>query len=1263
MQAGSEGASDPPHTAADAPPGARRTIPAIRFPAELPVVERREDIARAIAGHQVVIVAGETGSGKTTQLPKICLQLGRGTERLIGHTQPRRLAARTVAQRIAQELGTSLGELVGYQVRFTDKVTDSTALKLMTDGILLAEIQHDRLLRKYDTLIIDEAHERSLNIDFLLGYLKRLLPRRPDLKVIITSATIDVESFSRHFDGAPVIEVSGRTYPVTTHYIDPADSDDGEGGQDQVAALVEDVDAGRYGARGDVLVFLPGERDIRELARLLRHNKALDVLPLYARLSQAEQNRVFDTGSRRGTRVVLATNVAETSLTVPGIRYVIDPGLARISRYSFRTKMQRLPIEPISQASANQRQGRCGRIAAGVCLRLYSEADFSQRPEFTDPEIMRTNLAAVVLQMLVLGLGEVEDFPFINPPDPRMVRDGYRLLEELGAVTRAGQLTTVGRRMARLPVDPRLGRMVLAAAELGCLEEVLVICSALAIQDPRERPADKQQQADQAHARFRHPRSDFMAWLNLWWYAEEQRQALSGNQFAKMCKREFLSYLRMREWRDIHTQLVIACRGQQLKPKPALAEEEDYQAVHTALLAGLLGNIAQLHEGREYLGARNRKLQIFPGSSQARKRPRWLVAAEIVETSRVYAREVAAIDPEWAIGINPDLLKRQYHQPRWQPRSGRVMAHERILLYGLTLADKRPVHYGPIAPAEAREILIRDGLVACNMRPFPAFLKHNQRQVRELEELESRTRRRDILVDEQVLFDFYDERLPPDICTTGRLQGWLKRQPGAEASLRLAREDLLARDPGSDLGEQFPDHLDWEDMRFRLSYQFEPGGAADGVSVTVPVALLNRVPRHLFDWLVPGLLREKCIQLVKNLPKDKRKQLVPVPDHVDRALAGLEPADVDLARAMADRFAALGAVRLAPGDWAVHKLDDYYRMNIRVVDADGRLLAQGRDLAQLVERFRDHTRQSLSTRQDDSPAREGIVRWDFEALPAEYRFRQAGVDIVAYPALVDTGAAVDIALCDYPGEARLRHRAGVLRLLRLHSAQQVKYLRKQLLRGNESALVLAAAGLEREALLEDLVDAAFLQAMAVDQGAPRSREAFQQMLERGRGEVVGRATQLETVLLNSLGALAELRRRLAGLEAGRWPDTREDIDSQLQRLLAAGFQRDTPESWLSQYPRYMKALCNRVERLSGQYPKDQGHTALLQELGAPLWEALGKRPGLLLSCSDAMQYRWMLEELRVSLFAQHLGTRQAVSAKRLQEQWRAVAQWLAANPH
>jgi ATP-dependent RNA helicase HrpA len=1235
----------------------------IRFPDELPIVARREDIANAIAEHQVVIIAGETGSGKTTQLPKICLALGRGREKLIGHTQPRRLAARTVAQRIAQELNTELGELVGYQVRFTDKVSSASAIKLMTDGILLAEIQRDRLLRNYDTLIIDEAHERSLNIDFLLGYLKRLLPRRPDLKVIITSATIDVQSFSRHFDGAPIIEVSGRTYPVETHYIDAAETDSDEGATRQIAGLVDDIEAGRFGTRGDVLVFLPGERDIRELAKCLRPNTSLDVLPLYARLSQTEQNRVFDTAARRGIRVVLATNVAETSLTVPGIRYVIDPGVARISRYSFRTKVQRLPIEAISQASANQRQGRCGRIAAGVCIRLYSEADFNQRPEFTDPEILRTNLAAVILQMLILDLGEVDEFPFINPPDPRMVRDGYKLLEELGAVNPAGRLTSVGRRMARLPVDPRLARMVLAATDLGCLEEMLVIASALAIQDPRERPTDKQQQADQSHARFRHPRSDFMAWLNLWRYYEEQRQALSGNQLGKLCKREFLAYMRMREWRDVHTQLTIACRSQKLKPRPTLPEEENYEGVHRALLAGLLSNIAQLQEGREYLGGRNRKLRIFPGSSQARKPPKWLVAAEIVETSSVYARVVGAIEPAWALDINPELLRRHYYQPRWQARSGRAMAYERITLYGLTLADKRSVHYGPIAPAEARELLIRDGLVACNMRPFPPFLKHNQRLVRELEELESRTRRRDILVEEEALFTFYDERLPDNIHTAGRLQNWLKRHPQAAAGMCMSREHLLARDPGADLGEQFPDRLEWEDMQLRLSYQFEPGGMADGVSVTVPVALLNRVPRHRFDWLVPGMLREKCIQLVKGLPKSQRRQLVPVPDHVDRALAVLEPGNVDLLAALAQALAAGSGVKLAARDWALDKLDDYYRMNVRVVDADGRLLAQGRDLAELITRFRGDTSQSISSGRLDSPARSGITRWDFDELPREWRFRQAGLAIVSYPALTVEGDAVAITLCDYPGEALLQHRAGVLRLLRLHSAQQVKYLRKQLLRGNEFNLVLAAGGFDRPALLEDLVDASYMQAMGVDAAPPYTKSEFLALLDQGKGELVTRANELEALLLTSLRLLTDIRKRLAALAGGDWPDTRKDIDAQLRQLWLPGFMRDTPGQWLAQLPRYLKALRTRIERLPGQPAKDQTHTAMLQGLEAPLWAAVAGQPGLLLLSEEASQYRWLLEEFRVSLFAQSLGTRQAVSARRLQEQWQLVAQWLLDNPH
>jgi len=1241
--------------------GAR--LPPIHYPADLPIVASRAEIAAAIDRHPVVIVAGETGSGKTTQLPKICLEMGRGRDRLIGHTQPRRLAARTVAARIAGELGSEVGDLVGYQVRFNDRLSDQTAIKLMTDGILLAELQRDRLLRRYDTIIIDEAHERSLNIDFLLGYLKRLLPQRPDLKLIVTSATIDVDSFARHFDGAPVIEVPGRTYPVATHYL-PGDEGEAQDLPAQVARRAAEIDAGQYGPRGDVLVFLPGEREIREAARALRGETGVEVLPLYARLGQAEQNRVF-AGGRRGAaiRVVLATNVAETSLTVPGIRYVIDPGVARVSRYSHRTKLQRLPVEPISRASADQRRGRCGRVGPGVCLRLYAESDYDGRPEYTDPEIRRTNLAAVILQMQVLGLGEVQRFPFMDPPDPRMVRDGYRLLQELGAIDRGGELTGLGRRLARLPVDPRLARMVLAAAERDCLEEILVIASALAVQDPRERPAEKRPQADQLHARFRHPRSDFLAWLNLWRYYEEQRQALSQNQLRKLCQREFLSFLRMREWRDVHTQLRIACRELGLKYSRVLAEEERYDAVHTALLSGLLGNIARHREGSDYLGCRNRSLRIHPASAQARRKPKWLVAAEIVETSGVFAREVAAIDPAWALPINPDLLKRHYYQPRWHARRGQVVASERVTLYGLTLADKRAVHYGAIAPRESRELMIREGLVPGNVHRPPAFLRHNCKLVQELENLESRTRRRDILVEEQVQFDFYDERLPGDLCTASGLAAWLKRDPEAERGLYMTRAALTAHDPGAVVGEQFPDHLDFEDLRFRLSYQFEPGHAADGVSITIPVALLNRAPRYLPDWLVPGLLREKCIQLVKGLPKEKRKRLVPAPDYVDRALARLQPGNTDLLQCLAEALAELGSVPLDRRDWALDKLEDYYRMNIRVVDTGGQLLAQGRDLGDLVHRFRADTRESFNAGAGDTPAREGITRWDLGDLPREWRMRQAGIDIVAYPALTDRLESVAVELCDYPAEAQVQHRLGVLRLLRLADSQAVKYLRKQLLRGNETSLALAACGFDRGALVEDLIDGAYVQAMGLEESLPRSERDFAQLQRRGRGRVATVAGELETTLLSALQTLAQVHKRLGAMDAGRWLDTRGDVTGQLAALFLPSFLRDTPAAWISQYPRYVKALELRLGRLAGQYPKDQKYTATLAARSQPLTEALEERPALLLQCPEACLYRWMLEEFRVSLSAQQLGTRQPVSEKRLVERWDQVAQWLAKNPH
>jgi ATP-dependent helicase HrpA len=1234
--------------------------PQLHFPEELPVAQRREEIARAIQNHQVVIIAGETGSGKTTQLPKICLQLGRGAKGMIGHTQPRRLAARTVAQRIAEELGEELGQTVGYQVRFADRVSADSRVKLMTDGILLSEMQGDRLLKKYDTIIIDEAHERSLNIDFLLGYLKQILPRRPDLKLIITSATIDVDSFANHFDKAPVIEVSGRTFPIDTHYLE-ADSEDADLNE-RIADVLEQVQAGEYGARGDTLVFLSGERDIRELARLLRGRAIpnLEVLPLYARLSHAEQNRVFQTGKRRGSRVVLATNVAETSLTVPGIRYVIDPGYARISRYSYRTKLQRLPIEPVSQASANQRQGRCGRIAKGVCLRLYSEDDFNSRPEFTEPEIRRTNLGSVILQMLRLKLGTVDKFPFINPPDQRLVRDGYKLLEELSAVDARGRITSVGRRMAEFPVDPRFARMLLSAAEAGCLREVLVITSGLSVQDPRERPADKQQAADQQHRRFWHERSDFLAWWNLWKYYEEQRQALSQSQLRKLCKREFLAFMRMREWRDTHFQLTVACKRAGLKQSKV---EATYDVVHKALLSGLLGNLAQWHEGFEYRGSRNRKLQIFPGSSQFKQKPKWLLAGEVVETSKVYARDVAAIDPRWALDINPSLLKHHYYEPHWQARSGRVVAFERVSLYGLVLVDKQRIHYGPVNPAEAREIFIRGALVEARLKQQPAFLRYNRKQVAELEKLESKVRRRDLVVDEQAVFEFYQERLPDSVNTLNRLRSWLKKEKGADASLRMSRAQLLLRQVDEELGNQFPDSLAWADMTLALRYHFEPGHAEDGVSVSIPIGLLNRIPRYRLEWLVPGLLREKCIQAVRGLPKNIRKHLVPVPDFVDRALADMPVEDKPLLDVLGDRLLQISGSRIERSTWQDVEIDTYYQMNIRIVDAEGKLLHQGRNLAVLLEQCRnDVSRETVTEEADDSPVRRNLLKWPDADVPSKWRMRQAGVDIESYPALVDQGDSVAVELLDYPAQAELAHRRGLLRLFRLQCAQPLRFLRKQLLRGNDCNLVLAGAGMEREGLLDDLVDGCCMQAFLGSEELPRTEQDFKLRLQQGRGELVRWGNEYESLLLNTLATLAAIRRQLAELNDREDSVLREDIERQLKRLLGLHFLRDTPFEWLRHFPRYIKAVDIRLQRWSGQRQKDLAYTERLAEQGQGLLEVLELQPDALQLSGELIQYRWMLEEFRVSLFAQALGTSLPVSAKRLQEQWEKVQEWAIQNP-
>ncbi|GAB5415329.1 MAG: ATP-dependent RNA helicase HrpA [Congregibacter sp.] len=1233
-------------------PAVEREIPRISYPEDLPIAQHREDIAAALAEHQLVIVAGETGSGKTTQLPKICLDLGRGRVQRIGHTQPRRLAARTIATRIAEELGQTVGELVGYQVRFQELANQNTAIKLMTDGILLSEMQRDRDLSQYDTLIIDEAHERSLNIDFILGYIKRLLPRRPDLKVVITSATIDVERFSAFFDEAPIIEVSGRSYPVETHYLG-RESSANEDLMRQISDTVKAVQAAQYGPPGDMLVFLPGERDIRDVARRLRGTDGLDVLPLYARLSQAEQARVFGRGSRRGLRVVLATNVAETSVTVPGIRFVIDPGEARISRYPYRTRVQRLPIEAISQASADQRKGRCGRVGPGVCLRLYSEEDFLNRPAFTDPEIKRSNLAAVILQMLHLGLGDVQKFPFIEPPDPRLVRDGFRLLEELGAVSANLRMSRLGRRMASFPIDPSLSRMVLAAQQRGALAELLVIASALSIQDPRDRPADKQSQADQAHARHRDPRSDFLSLLNLWRFYEEQRQELTENQLRKLCKREYLSWLRMREWRDIHRQLAVACRSQGLRPKLELSAEVDYEGVHRALLAGLLGGIAQQEERREYNGTRNRKLQLFPGSALYKKPPKWIVAGEIVETQKVYARSAAAIEPHWVLDINPSLLKHHHYEPRWQKEKGRVVAWQRSSLFGLTVSDRVSVNFAKVDPVASREILIREGLITGKWQRPPGFLKHNLRLRKEVEDLESRLRRRDLLVDEEALFRFYADRLPANITNAATLAAWVKEH--GDASLRMDRSQLLTRDPGR-LTEQFPDRLEHEEQSYRLSYQFSPGKEADGVSITVPVALMNRLPRFRLEWLVPGLLREKCIALFKGLPKTLRKQLVPVPDWVDRVLTEISPADEPLTDALSRGLARLGGPKISPGDWGGVDIDDYYRMNLRVVDAKGRLLKQGRDITALIEHYADETRLQLSASGADTPARDNITQWDFGELVSEHRFRQAGLEITAYPALEDHGDSVGITLLDYPAEAWRVQRQGLARLLMLANKPLFRDLRKRMFRTNALALILATLELSREQLVEPLLIAICLEAAGMLHGDCRDKAAFDEARQRVAREGVRTANHYEQNLSHALETIAGSVRYMQRY-GETYGEARQDLKAQRRWLLSDTMLQNCSQELIGHYSRYAKAMAVRAERLAANYRRDQENQALVDQLQSPMQELLTALPGAMTSSHSLRSYTVMLEELRVSLFAQHLGTSRPVSEKRLRAQWSTVSEW------
>jgi ATP-dependent helicase HrpA len=1289
----------------------------ITYPPELPVTQRRDDIAAAIRDHQVVIVAGETGSGKTTQLPKICLELGRGLpdeqgrRRLIGHTQPRRIAARSVAERIAEELGTELGgpdAPVGYQVRFTDRTSRSTRVKLMTDGILLAELQRDRMLRRYDTIIIDEAHERSLNIDFLLGYLRRLLPKRPDLKLVITSATIDPERFAAHFADrhgrpAPIIEVSGRTYPVEVRYrplLDlaaprdasslgssgPTDEEGEPVVRDQTEAVVDAVKELSAEGPGDVLVFLPGEREIRDTADALQEyaagaprGRGLQVLPLYSRLSAAEQHRVFaPSGSDR--RVVLATNVAETSLTVPGIRYVVDTGVARISRYSARTKVQRLPIEPISQASANQRSGRCGRVAAGVAIRLYSEEDFASRPEFTDPEILRTNLASVILQMASLGLGDLARFPFVEPPDRRNVSAGRQLLEELGALGADGGLTRNGRRLARMPVDPRLGRMVLEAERLGCVREVLVIAAALSLQDPRERPEEQRAQADQLHARFKAEGSDFLTWLNLWRHLREQQRELSSSAFRRMCKREFLNYLRVREWQDFESQLRQVCREMKIDVGSP-ADVPDADGIHQALLSGLLSHIGLLEERevstgersraakgrrgpREYLGARGARFAIFPGSGLHRANPQFLMAGELVETSRLWARQNAAIKPEWAERLGAHLVKRTYSEPHWSRRRAAVMARERVTLYGVPLVADRLVSYGRIDREVARELFIRHALVQGEWAALESgrqkFYNRNRALLAEAEELEHRARRRDILVDEHTLFEFYDARVGAEVVSGAHFDQWWKKARQRDPELLTFDPSMLTHDTAAEVrATDYPEQwraAEGEGLTFSISYHFEPGAADDGLTIEVPVATLNRVGPADFSWNVPGLREELVTALIRSLPKNLRTAFVPAPDKARQFLRDVPAGEEPLLDALARWCRSTTGVLVPREAWDWSKVPAHLQPTFRVVDEQGREAARGKDLEALKEPLRPAFAQAIAdVAADSGVAASGRTTWTFGTIAASFTEVRAGHDVRGFPSLVDEGETVGLQVVASADEQEARHRLGVRRLVLLELDRRAPGVVRRVLDGLGNAEKLGLAGSPYAGvgdLLEDCRSAVV--GAVVDARPPvRDEEAYAALVSQLDGEA-GRDLEaaLRGVLADVLRVLDAWRRAdraLSGRAEMATLPAMTDMKAQLARLVHRGFVAEAGPRVLRRYPTYLAALAHRRERLPDQVARDRqlmDQVVTVQDAWLHQVQALpgGRPPGAALR-----QARWMLEEYRVSLWAQHLGTDGPVSDARIRK--------------
>jgi ATP-dependent helicase HrpA len=1256
----------------------RLAVPDIRYPEELPVSQRRDEIAAAIRDHQVVIVAGETGSGKTTQLPKICLELGRGVRGVIGHTQPRRLAARTVAERIAAELGTELGGAVGYAVRFTDRVGDDTLVKLMTDGILLTDIHRDRSLSAYDTVIVDEAHERSLNIDFILGYLHQLLPRRPDLKVVVTSATIDPARFSRHFGDAPVIEVSGRTYPVEVRYRPLG----GDARRDQVQAIVDAVDELRTEPPGDVLVFLSGEREIRDAAEALRGATGADteILPLYARLSAAEQHRVFT--PHAGRRIVLATNVAETSLTVPGVRYVVDPGTARMSRYSHRLKVQRLPIEAVSQASADQRAGRCGRVAAGVCIRLYDEDDYAARPAFTEPEILRTSLASVILQMAALDLGDVAAFPFLDPPDRRAVADGVRLLQELGALEVAPardprddrkvpppRLTDIGRRLARLPVDPRFGRMVLEADRLGCLREVLIIAAALSIEDPRERPgaraagsgdAEQRTAADQFHARFHESGSEFIAYLDLWRYLRERQRELSGNQFRRLCRTEFLNFLRVREWQDVHSQLRRIAGELGMKQGTGPAEPD---AVHRALLSGLLSHIGvregqgdrDKRESREFRGPRNARFAIFPGSPLARKPPAWVMAAELVETSRLWARTVARIQPEWAEELAPHLVSRSYSKPHWSASRGSAMAYETVTLYGLPIVTRRLVPYARVDPGHARELFIRHALVEGDWVSHHAFLRHNRELLGELAEIEHRFRRNDLVAGDDALERLYDERVDETVVSARHFDSWWKRTRRDRPDLLTFTADMLLTDAAADLDDAgFPDEWHQGALTLPLTYAFHPGETDDGVTVHLPLAALNQLRSDDFDWQVPGLRVERVAALIRSLPKALRRNLLPIPETARAVLAEVPPCDGPLLDVLARELSRRAGARIGADAFDLSRVPPHLSVTFLVGDDEGNALGEGKDLDVLRRRLAGDVQAAIA-RSSAGLERGGLRSWDFGELPRRHADESVGaVGVVGYPALVDEGESVAIRIFADPAAQHEAMWGGIRRLLLLRIPVSGRVLRDRLTR--RAGLALAASPYAgADALAQDCLTAA-LDSLLAEHGAPVwDAVGFDALRVAVRAGLDERVAEVVTAVAAILVVVADIDRRLAEPVPPALAPAHDDIAGQRASLVAPGFVAAAGAERLGAIERYLRAIVHRLDSLPGAPARDRDRMAQVRRVEAAYAAAIDAAPADGRADAELERVGWMIEELRVSLFAQRLGTPEPVSEKRIRRALEGMA--------